>query len=317
MAHDSDPFNRWEAGQRLATRLMLRGIEDIHAGRRFEVPESFVDAFRDVLAVAHRDPAFAAEALTLPSEVFLAEQMDVVDPDAIHTVRMRVARMLAEQLHAELLATYRADTVPGPYSPDAASAGKRALRNLCLAYLTETGTADACDLVYSQFSAADNMTDSIAALRVLADFDCEERSRALESFYERWKNEPLVVDKWLGVQALSRLPDTLDEVKRLTGHPAFSIRNPNKVYALIGSFSAGNHVRFHAADGSGYRFLADQLITLDPLNPQVASRMARSFDRWKKFDAVRQAHAREALERIRATSTLSKDLCEIVTKALH
>jgi aminopeptidase N len=216
-----------------------------------------------------------------------------------------------------LLATYRADTVPGAYSPDAASAGKRSLRNLCLAYLMETGTPDACNLVYAQFSAADNMTDSMAALRVLADFDCGERTRALETFHERWKDEPLVVDKWLGVQAISRLPDTLAEVKRLTAHPAFSIRNPNKVYALIGSFSAGNPVRFNAADGSGYAFVADQIIALDALNPQVAARITRAFDRWKKLDAGRQQHARAALERIRDTAGLSKDVAEIVTKGLH
>ena len=316
MAHDADPFNRWEAGQRLATALMLRGVEDVRAGREFNVPESFIEAFRDVLASAHRDPAVAAEALSLPSEIFIAEQMDVVDPDSIHNVRNRLARKLAEQLRHELLATYRADTVPGPYSPDAASAGKRSLRNLCLAYLMETGTADACDLVYEQFSSADNMTDSLAALRVLADFDCGERTRALESFYERWKDEPLVVDKWLGVQAISRLPGTLDEVKRLTAHPAFSILNPNKVYALLGSFSAGNHVRFNAADGSGYAFVADQVIALDALNPQVAARITRAFDRWKKLDARRQRHARAALERIRDTPGLSKDVAEIVTKGL-
>jgi aminopeptidase N len=161
------------------------------------------------------------------------------------------------------------------------------------------------------------MTDSIAALRVLADFDCGERTRALESFYERWKDEPLVVDKWLGVQAISRLPGTLGEVKRLTTHPAFSIRNPNKVYALVGSFATGNHVRFNAPDGSGYAFLAGQIVTLDPLNPQVAARMARAFDRWKKLDAGRQRHARAALERIRDSAGLSKDVCEIVTKGLQ
>jgi aminopeptidase N len=151
---------------------------------------------------------------------------------------------------------------------------------------------------------------------VLADFDCAERRQALEAFYARWRDEPLVIDKWLRVQAMSRLPGTLAEVKRLTAHPAFSIRNPNKVYALIGGFSQGNHVRFHAADGSGYAFLAEQVIALDALNPQVASRLARGFDRWKKFDAGRQAHARAALERIRATPGLSKDVAEIVTKAL-
>jgi len=180
----------------------------------------------------------------------------------------------------------------------------------------ESGSKEACDLVYAQFSAAGNMTDAGAALAVLADFDCGERTTALDAFYARWQDEPLVMDKWLRVQAMSRLPGTLAEVKRLIDHSAFSIRNPNEVYALIGGFTAGNHVRFHAADGSGYDFLAEQVIALDSLNPQVASRMARGFDRWRKFDAGRQVHARAALERIRATPGLSKDVAEIVTKAL-
>jgi aminopeptidase N len=180
----------------------------------------------------------------------------------------------------------------------------------------EGGTREACDLVFEQFKSADNMTDAMAALLVLADFDCGERRKALESFYTRWKDEPLVVDKWLRAQATSRLPDTLDEVKRLTTHPAFSIRNPNKVYALIGAFAMANHVRFHAADGSGYDFVAEQVIALDRLNPQVAARIARAFDRWKKFDPARQARARDALERVRAAAGLSRDVGEIVSKAL-
>jgi aminopeptidase N len=316
MAHDSDAFNRWEAGQRLASAVMLKGIEDVRAGRGFTAPESFVEAFGAVLADSARDPAFAAEALILPSESFLGEQMDVVDPEAIHTVRTGLLRRVAEVLRDELLSAYASNAVPGPYSPDPASAGKRALRNLSLAYLMEGGTPDACDLVYRHFGTAGNMTDSVAALGVLADFACGERDKALESFYERWKDEPLVLDKWLRVQALSRLPGTLEEVKRLTGHPAFSIKNPNKVYALIGAFTA-NHVRFNAADGSGYAFIADQVVALDPLNPQIASRIARAFDRWKKLDAGRQVHARAALERIRASRTLSKDTTEIVIKALQ
>ncbi len=317
MAYDSDPFNRWEAGQRLATLLMLRGVAEVRAGRAFMPPEGFAHAFGRVLAGAERDPAFAAEALTLPSEVYLAEQMDVVDPDAIHAVRVRVAGYLAALHRDELLAAYRESAVAGPYSPDAVSAGRRSLRNLCLAYLMETRAPEACDLVFDQFQTADNMTDSVAALTMLADFECGERTRALDSFYQRWEDEPLVIDKWLRAQAMSRLPATLSEVIRLTIHPAFSIRNPNKVYALLGGFSTGNHVRFHAADGSGYQFLANQIIALDTLNPQVAARITRAFDRWRKFDADRQAHARAALQRIQDTPRLSKDVAEIVGKGLQ
>ena len=315
MAHDADAFNRWEAGQRLATGILVRGIEAHQARRQTDVPRAFVDAFTRVLRDGPKDPAFAAEALVLPSETYLAEQMDVVDPDAIHAVRTQLRRTIAGELRGEIAGTYRSQTVAGPYSPDAKSAGKRALRNLCLGYLMELEDADSRALCVTQFEAADNMTDRMAALGALANSPVPEREPALERFYADWKHEPLVVDKWLAVQATSRLPDTLERVKRLTRHAAFDPRNPNKVYALIRSFCS-NHVRFHAADGAGYAFAADWVIQLDPLNPQIAARIARAFDRWRKFDAGRQAHARAALERTRDTAGLSKDVAEVVSKAL-
>jgi aminopeptidase N len=315
MAHDSDAFNRWEAGQRLATGILLRGIDAHRAGRQPAVPRAFADAFARVLRDGPEDPAFAAEALALPSETYLAEQLEVVDPDAIHAVRTGLRRTLAGEQRGELQAAYRAQTVSGPYSPDAKSAGRRALRNLCLGYLMELEDAEARALCAAQFDAADNMTDRMAALGALANSRAPEREPALERFYADWKHEPLVVDKWLAVQATSRRPDTLERVQRLTAHEAFDPRNPNKVYALIRSFCS-NHVRFHAADGGGYAFAADWIVKLDPLNPQIAARIARGFDRWRRFDAGRQAHARAALERIRDTAGLSKDVAEVATKAL-
>ena len=308
MAHDSDAFNRWEAGQRLATGLLLGGTK--------AAPRSFIDAWARVLKDAAQDPAFASEALGLPSETTLAEQMDVVDPDALHAARNGLRRQLAGALRVELLATYRSMTIDGPYSPDAACAGKRSLKNLCLGVLMELDDAEVRALCVKQFETADNMTDAMAALTLLANTDCPERAPALESFHGRWKDEPLVVDKWLAVQATSRLAGTLAEVKRLTAHPAFDIKNPNKIYALIRAFVAANHVRFHAADGGGYAFAADQVIAIDTLNPQVAARVARCFDRWRKFDAGRQAHAKAALERVLGTDGLSRDVAEIVGKAL-
>jgi aminopeptidase N len=170
-------------------------------------------------------------------------------------------------------------------------------------------------LAYEQFRAADNMTDAMAALAALANLDCPEREPALAAFYAKWKDEPLVVDKWLAVQSTSRLPGTLARVTELLGHPAFDLKVPNKVYALVRGFSA-NHVRFHAADGGGYAFLADQVIALNALNPQIAARIARGFDRWSRFDEGRKAHARRQLERIRDTEGLSKDVAEIIGKAL-
>jgi len=320
MAHDANAFNRWEAGQRLALELILR---DIRARRGkapgadggLNAPQTFVAAFARVLADAPRDPAFGAEALALPSEVYIAEQLEEVDPDAIHAARNSLRRQLARALKNELLAACHAHAVPGPYSPDAHSAGRRALRNLCLGYLLELDDAAARALALAQFEGADNMTDAMAALAALANYDCPERTQALNAFYAKWQNEPLVVDKWLAVQAGSRLPGTLAAVRRLLAHPAFDIRNPNKVYALIRSFSS-NHVRFHAADGGGYQFLAEQVVAIDAFNPQVAARMARAFDRWKKFDAGRKQHASTALKRIADAQGLSRDVAEIVTKAL-
>jgi aminopeptidase N len=316
MAFDSDPFNRWEAGQRLAADLLLEGVASIRAGGEQRVPESFIAAFARVLADARADPAFAAEALALPSEGFLAEQMPEVDPDAIHRARIELRRQLASSLREELQSTFRELALPGPYSPDASSAGRRALRNLCLSYLSELDDAAARRIVMGQFEQADNMTDAMAALSALAQFDWPERRTALARFYERWQGEALVLDKWLAVQATSRLAGTLAEVRSLLDHPAYDARNPNKVRALVSSFCHGNPVRFHAADGAGYTFCADQVIALDAVNPQIAARLARAFDRWRKFDAGRQAHARAALERIRATANLSRDTLEVVSRAL-
>src|SRR5205085_6756142 len=221
-------------------------------------------------------------------------------------------RRLAAALKDDLLATHERLRGEGPYKPEPAAIGRRALRSQCLGFLAELGMSA---LAYEQFRAADNMTDAMAALTWLAQIDCPERETALEQFYARWQDEPLVVDKWLAVQAGSRLAETLARVRRLLKHPAFDLKVPNKVYALIRTLSA-NHVRFHAADGGGYAFLADQIIALNVLNPQVAARMARGFDRWKKFDAARQAKARTELERIRDADGLSKDVAEIITKAL-
>jgi aminopeptidase N len=302
MAHDDDAFNRWEAGQRLAASTILEA--------KGAPTPAFVAAARELLR--ERDPAFVAEALSLPAETFLAEQLAVVDPDALHESRNRLRRELGRALEKELLSLYKGLKSDASYSPDAQSIGRRALRNLCLSYLVEVGHSA---LAYEQFRTAGNMTDSMAALTALANSECPERQPALDAFHARWQSEPLVVDKWLAVQATSRLPGTLARVNQLLSHPAFDIKVPNKVYALIRAF-ASNHVRFHAADGSGYAFLADQVIRLDALNPQVAARMARAFDRWRKFDQPRQALAKTALERIRDAKGLSRDVGEIVTKAL-
>lgn len=315
MAHDSDPFNRWEAGQRLANRLIIAATATLSAGGTPTWPVSFAQAAARVLADADTDPAFAAEALSLPSEATLAEQLDVVDPDALHAARNGLRRFLAERLGAEFLACYVRLAPREGYSPDLIDVGRRALRNVCLGYLCEADSPSSRELARQQFDAADNMTDQFASLSVLAQGEGEEWQQALDAFYQRWQGEALVVDKWLQVQATSRRPSVLNEVRGLVEHPAFDLRNPNKVYALLRAFGS-NHVHFHAADGSGYRFLAEQTRKLDAVNPQVASRVARCFDRWRKFDASRQANARAALEILRNHAGLSRDLFEIVDRQL-
>jgi aminopeptidase N len=295
--------------------ILLGAVASLQAGRSPETPQAFGAAFARVLAGSASDPAFAAEALSLPSETYLAEQMAAADPDAIHNARNWLRRYLARSLKDALERTYGTNQTPGPYVPDAASAGKRALANLCLSYLMELEEAQPRALCLAQLERASNMTDALAALSILANCDCAERAPALNAFYERWQDEPLVVDKWLGVQAASRLTSTLTEVRRLTGHRAFDIRNPNKVYALVRGFCS-NQVRFHAVDGLGYAFAAEKIIELDPINPQVAARVARAFDRWRRFDAARQAHARAALTSIQAAAGLSLDVSEIVGRAL-
>jgi aminopeptidase N len=315
LAHDTDPFNRWEAGQRLAGRLILQATEAISAGLEPVWPERLVAIVSGVLACSDEAAAFAAEILSLPGEATLAEQLEVVDPDALHAARNSLRRYLACQLEGEFRACYERLAPLGAYAPDSTSAGRRALRTVCLGYLCEIDAVQYRAAALQQFEHADNMTDQFAALAVLAQGTSNESRLAVAEFYRRWHDEPLVVDKWLQVQAASRCAETLARVEALTRHSAFELRNPNKVYALLRTFG-GNHVRFHAADGSGYRFLAAQICALDAINPQVASRLARCFDRWRKFDAARQAHARAALNMIHDHAGLSRDVLEIVARAL-
>jgi aminopeptidase N len=316
MAHDPDAFNRWEASQRLACRVLLEGIETVRAAKPFTVPQLFIEAMARVLAAGSRDPAFAAECLQLPGESFLAECSGIADPDAIHKVRQQVIREIATRYRTRFEGAFRHFSLSGPYSPDAASMGRRALRNAALAYVSAVDDATSRALAFLEFRRADNMTDAMAALTCLANSAGAERDRALAMFYEKWKDEALVVDKWFRLQATSWLPGTLDRVKALAKHAAFDLKNPNRARSLLHAFALDNPLHFHAADGSGYRWIAEQVVALDRLNPQVASRLARAFDRWKKYDAARQEHARAALESIRATEALSPNVAEVVGLAL-
>ena len=318
LAHDGDDFNRWDASQTLAIRAILALVEDRRQGRPWILPDSFSAAFERALTSAS-DPALLAQVLTLPSEGYLAEQMKIVDVDGIHAAHCFVRRTLAERLRDLLLATYETlhEQGQGDYRIDAAAIGQRALKNVCLDYLVQLDDADLHALCLRQFREASTMTDQIGALAPLAHCAGPERTEALTEFYERWRQEALVVDKWLSVQATSRLPDTLAVVQGLMRHEAFSLRNPNKVRALIGAFSQANPIHFHAADSSGYTLLADQIVALNAFNPQIAARLMAAFTRWRKYDPGRQQGMQSQIERILSTPELSPDVYEIAAKSLE
>ncbi|WP_119678982.1 aminopeptidase N [Indioceanicola profundi] len=316
MAHDSDAFNRWEAGQTLSTRLILSLVAQRAAGQELRVPDSYVEAMAATLDRASEDPFFASLVLSLPSENYLGQQMPVVDVDGIHAARSLVRRTVGTRLRDRLLTTYDANRQQGEFSITPDAIGRRALKNAALSYLMTAEDAEAGKLALAQYRAGGAMTDVLAALTAIAESDLPERDEVLEDFAQRWKGEALVMDKWFMVQAMVSRPETVERVTALLQHPGFSIKNPNKVYALVGGF-AGNPVCFHAEDGSGYAFLADRVIELDRLNPQVASRMAKPFARWRQYDPVRQSHAQRELQRIKSTEGLSPDVYEIVSRSLE
>jgi aminopeptidase N len=316
MAKDSDSFNRWEAGQALATEALVRMTADARAGKAPKVDPLYVESFGALLRDARKDPAFTALAIQLPSEMELAQVIDDADPDAIHVARETLRKALAAAHNGALQDTYGAFKSNEPYSPDAVSAGRRALRNMCLRYVTAVDTKESRTLAFEQFRSADNMTDKIGGLAPLVDMTGDEREKALKQFYEQWKANPLVIDKWMALQAGSCRPDTLEKVKTLTKHAAFHIENPNRVRALIGAFVMNNQLRFHAADGSGYAFLAEHVQKLDTINPQVAARLCGAFETWRRFDAKRQKLMREQLTRIKETKDLSRNVLEITEKTL-
>ncbi|STR26047.1 Aminopeptidase N [Janthinobacterium lividum] len=314
--HDSDPVNRWEAGQRLAMERLLKLTGAVAAGETLALDDTFIAAQRALLADDTLDPAFRELALILPSETIIAERMAQVDPQAIHAARQFMRRTIAAALKPELLAQYHANQTPGEYSPDALSAGKRALKNLALSYLLIAPEAAELDLARLQFDNAGNMTDRAAALAALIHSGSQPHAQAaLTSFYSDFENEALVVDKWFAMQAAAPTTD-VQAVRQLMTHPAFTLKNPNRARSLIFNFTNGNPSQFHAQDGSGYAFWAEQVIALDALNPQVAARLARSMDRWRRYVPALQSPMRDALEKVAGQASLSNDVMEVVSKAL-
>jgi aminopeptidase N len=315
--YDRDPFNRWEAGQCLASRLLLGLVEDFRHNRPLVLDQRFVEACGRLLGEeAMGDKAFLALLLTLPSEEYLAEQMEVVAVEAIHASRLFARQTLARALRPLWEQVYQANRATGPYRYEPALAGERALRNLCLSYLMTLEDEGAVQMALAQFAKSDNMTDQMAAFAALAHSARPERHQVIADFYQQWQGDPLVLDKWLAVQATAPLPETLAEVQALMDHPAFQLKNPNKVRALIGSFAAGNPLCFHEVSGKGYSFLAEQILALDPLNPQIAARLAARLGRGARYDATRRTLMRGQLERIVANKSLSRDVYEVVSKSL-
>jgi len=311
---DTDPFAKWEAGQKFEKRLILKLVSDYQAGRSLEMDDRLIKVFQHLLQGPHDDHRFSATLMALPSQNYLLQQMDVGDVEAVHKAREFVKMNLAKALEQEFVACYEEYQLPY-YEYNPVDMGKRGLKNSCLSYLVYTGKEKYLKVAYQQLIECDNMTDAIAALSALINQDSKERNQSLNEFYEKWKDQPLVINKWLALQASSTLPSTLDEVKQLLKHPAFNIRNPNNVYALIGAFGM-NVVRFHDAGGDGYQFVIDQVLAIDPANPQVAARMLQPLTQWRKMDKKRQALMKEQLGRIVATPKVSKDIYEIAVKSL-
>jgi aminopeptidase N len=319
MAHDSDPFARWEAGQEYATKLILDRVETLQQGGERPFDEAFTAAIGEILRSEGLDKAFVAEAVSLPSEAFVAEQMTPVDVEGIHQAREALRRAIARAWRQDLERLYEQNRSDAGYSPDAAAAGRRSLKNVALSYLASLAGDDseALGRIVAQYHESNNMTDRMAALRLLVDIPRPQRQRALNDFLARFQDDALVIDKWLTLQAVSTLPDTLAQVKGLLSHPDFSLQKPNKVRALVGSFTASNQLRYHAADGSGYAFHADVVLELDGINPTMAARLLTPLGRWQRFDEGRQAKMKGELARILAKPGLSSDVFEIASKSLE
>ncbi|WP_271105355.1 aminopeptidase N [Pseudomonas tohonis] len=320
MQHDSDGFNRWDAGQQLSVQVLQELIGQHQRGEALVLDTRLLDAFRSLLEDESLDQAMVAEMLSLPSEAYLTEISEVADVDAIHAAREFARRSISDALFPQLLARYQANRALSRETPYVASAehfARRTLQNIALSYLMLSGKAEVLQACLEQFEACDNMTERLTALSVLVNSGFEdEKARALASFADHFKDNPLVMDQWFSVQAGSTLPGGLERVQALMGHKAFTLKNPNKVRALIGAFANQNLVNFHRVDGAGYRFLADHVITLNALNPQIASRQLAPLTRWRKYDEARQKLMRAELERILASGELSSDVYEVVSKSL-
>jgi aminopeptidase N len=308
---DSDPFNRWEAGQRLATNMLLEQIETFATTSTPTRPsETFISAFAELIADNSLDPAFRASALSLPGETYIGQQMPIVDVDAIHQTRKLTARYIGERFEEALLNIYE-------NNHDIDTAGARQLKNAALSYLCATERGTYTKLASKQYAQARSMTDRVAAIARLVNTAGTAREEALADFYSRWEGDALVIDKWFSLQAMASREGTMNDVRALMKHPSFTMLNPNRVRSLIGVFASANPVHFHAKNGDGYTFLADRIIDLNKTNPQIGARFVSPLGQWRRYDQDRQGLMKEQLQRILETPELSKHIYEMVNKSLN
>ncbi len=314
---DADPFNRWQAAQTLAMRSLTTGATEARRGENVDFDVQLIDALADVAENEDLEAAFRAQVLQLPGEADIAREIGRdVDPDAIAAARNQVRARIADRVGGRLAALVGRLATGAPFSPDAASAGRRALANAALDLMVADGNPQAVALVTERFAKADNMTDRSAALAILAGSALPERFDALEAFHERYRNDPLVLDKWLMFEAIVPAPETLDRVRALLGHQSFSMSNPNRIRSLVGTFAGANQTQFNRADGAGFDFLADFVTDLDRRNPQTAARLLVSFRSWRALEPHRRALAEKALRRVAGADGLSSDVSDIVTRTL-
>ncbi|AGI25184.1 aminopeptidase N [Pseudomonas sp. ATCC 13867] len=320
MQHDEDGFNRWEAGQQLSVQVLQELIGQHQRGETLVLDERLITALRTLLLDTGLDQAMVAEMLSLPSEAYLTEISEVADVEAIHAAREFARQQIGSALHEPLWERYQANRKQSretAYVAEASHIARRSLQNISLSYLMQSGKADVLAACQEQYKDCDNMTERLTSLAVLVNSSFEsEKAEALAMFADYFKDDPLVMDQWFSVQAGCTLPGGLERVQALMNHSAFTLKNPNKIRALIGAFANQNAVNFHRADGAGYRFLADQIITLNALNPQIASRLLTPLTRWRKYAPERQALMKAELERILASGELSSDVYEVVSKSL-
>ena len=318
MAADSDLYNRWQAATDYATRTLIHLVRARTAGRRSTRGQGYVRALGAILDDSTLEPAYTAEMLRLPSEADIARELGRdVDPSAIHAARRQLLRQIAATLGDALEQAYQRHASRGAFKTDSASTGRRALRNAALTLLSARDSETDRKRLVEHFRRAGNMTDEAHALYLIAAGRLPERDTVLSAFHDRWSQDHLVIDTWFAAQAMAPMPQTLDRVRELTAHPLFSITTPNKVRALIGNFAVGNPSQFNRPDGEGYAFVADQVLTLDKFNPQVAARMLGAFRSWRALEPRRRARAGQALEGIVATKGLSRDVFEIAGKMVE